>query len=1707
MVKRSIVWAVPIGSLVLSLAWGPVRGVRGADGAKPRRGRMKAVVVQKGPPIDGRGDGGVWATCPPMPLGACTSEQPGPLKTTARVLFGPKRLYVSWWCAEPETASLARAVTRRDGAVWQDDCVELFVTGDRREGYRHFVINPRGCVYDARRPVRARQYDKAYDPPVEVKTHVEKATGWSVTLSVPLKDLGAYVGTGQTWVVNLNRTRPARGGKPMGEWSWAVLGSNDYHQVMDYGQITGVTVPRRADGVTREATPAPAPPAYMKGTQAGSVTVYLRKDELAIRDGGQGLAETIGLAIRGSRGLKVAFLARGTAPGTKGDGYGTTDSGAPVTWPVTFNLFDRRSNDNTTSKSYRHLACGRWQPMVYFCDHFRYNAIPGSTVAAATDYSNLRFYGRAPGREGTLTLRDLCVYRGEDTTPPTAPTGLAATVPTGSSAPSGVVRLSWRPAADNVGVALYVISRAGKGGKFVKVGESALPKYSDGAGRGKCRYRVLAVDFQDNLSAWCESVSAFVASGPRTGFFGTQHGNDRRRYAAKVRTIHAAGRGKVRKGVVLCFGDSLTGATSYRTNVEAGLGRYRVVARGYPGMRTSFARKRIGRELREVNPEFCLILYGTNNSKAARAIPPAMEDLKAVADACAAHGTVPIIGTIPPRGFQDRRSEPEARYNIALLLMCHKERIPIAYCFEAFQAAGDRRALLAGDGVHTHRHGFAVYARAWREAMDHVNFVLLDRPDNAPASAPKAAAPPPAAPKQPARPVIPADPTEPIVPAWPPRGKPARCRVARDTWISKVQDERYGSNGAASRLKLKGQQEYSIFDLDPAAVKRLKGKIITGAMLRVRCASPKAPLLRVTVSTVAAPWVEGTSSRYRRQDGSSCYHQAELGRRDWAYPGSTFMDVAFGKGHTIWRFAEASPPDGDGWQQLAVSPDVVAARVAGLSEGFGLYDDVGSIWSYRGGKFTYTYFPNRFIHSRESKGSEPRLDVWTHGTDEAPPAAVRRISAVTSGLPPGQAWVVWPTPPDAGLAGTLGFHVVYEAGGRAGAVPRYLIPMALRPGQIVRMHLQDLPFEPGQEVKLTVRAVDRAGNVGPPATKAIRVSADPRLADIPDGGLKPFPPSKVLPGVGGLKVAVVDLLDKVHPKTGAMIPAQPAGYAGGNHLWSAAKKLVRLHAARNEAVCFQVNLAGKAPRASVELSFPDEAGLRATVGRFDYVATKAGPLGDVIVPVGRTFAVPFADDPQAARASNVSLLCEVYVPHETPPGRKAGRLRVAAGGETLDVAVDLTVWDFTLPNKLSFVPEMNCYGTADPTGNLGYYRVAHEHRLCLNRLYYGWSGSPSLAPRWDGERFDFARWDKQFGPLLDGSAFADLPRAGEPVDVFYLPFNENWPADVHKHYRGTYWIDEAFAPAYKAALRKAFAAFAAHCDAKGWHEPIFEFYLNNKVYYKRGGWRRSSAPWIFDEPVNTQDFWALRWYGILWHQAVGPVRGKAKMWYRGDVSYSQHGRDLLRDVMDIECLGGTSDQKVRMKRDEQMLGAQGYFTEYGSANDPAAANLQPALWCLKAWADGAVGVLPWQTIGSKDHLAKGSATGLFIPRGRQIVPSVRLKAFRRGQQDTEYLTLLMRSGKQPFCAVAAALRARIDLTGQVHKTFEMDAGTLRFAKASPTALWRLRTAVGRMVSAKAPPYRRCIRPLPSPRRYVGALTDVGYVHVAPKLAPSAPEMD
>jgi len=843
--------------------------------------------------------------------------------------------------------------------------------------------------------------------------------------------------------------------------------------------------------------------------------------------------------------------------------------------------------------------------------------------------------------------------------------------------------------------------------------------------------------------------------------------------------------------------------------------------------------------------------------------------------------------------------------------------------------------------------------------------------------------------------------------------------------------------------------------------------------------------------------------------------------------------TVFGHGHTIWKFAESTPPDKDGWQTCAVDPDVIAARVADLSYGFCIYDEVGNIWSLKNGKFQYTVFPNRFCYSRES-GSIPYLEIWTEKKDSVPPEAIKGIEFDTKEFPAGEALIRWITPEDSGGGKTLGFQITYKKEEIEKPIPRYLIPMAGKPGEEVRMHIHDIPFKPGEVISLIIRPVDSAGNTGNHLTKELTVSSGSDMPNIPEPDIEPFPSDTELPTAGMFKVSIVDMLDKINPETGVMIPPRQEGYKGGNHIFSAKKKLIRLQAAGNETVCFQLNLMGVTRQSLVTSMKSLVTGMKSQIKdskqniRFNYIFDNAPNLkpriyqfGYVNIPDKHGKSVSLLPDPliplksengeikplsESSDASNFSLICELYVPHEETPGKKKGKLTISVGKEILEFNVELTVWNFRLPDKLSFIPEMNVYGTVSPYSGYEYYRLAHEHRTCINRLPYGWDGNPHFAPKWKGEEFDWQEWDQKVAPLLDGSAFHDLPRKNEPVDVFYLPFSENYPVNLFDHYTPSYWADESFSEQYQSEMRLAFAAFAKHCEDKKWHDTIFQFYLNNKLYY-REKYPKNSAPWIFDEPVNTQDFWAIRWYGILWHSAVSSVAKNARMWYRADISYTQFARNILWGVTDVEYLGGNNFQKTRMKHDEQTLFGRTFFAEYGTANKIEEPNTQPVLWCLSAWSKGSMGVLPWQTIGSKNCWNIAEQTALFYPHPDGVKPSVRLKAFARGQQDVEYLTLLSDIYKIPRFAVADWLKKNIDLQEKLFKTSETDAGTLLFEKGDVFALWRMRYKIGKILSDKAPPYRRSLVNYDTPHWNINRLPDIGYVPVAPEVESYKPDCD
>ncbi len=118
----------------------------------------------------------------------------------------------------------------------------------------------------------------------------------------------------------------------------------------------------------------------------------------------------------------------------------------------------------------------------------------------------------AAGNIGTSTTVTVTVSNVADTTPPTAPTSLVASTPTGNSNGSRrKINLSWTASTDNVGVTGYQIWRAtSSGGPFSQIATSATTSYTNtGLTSGTTYwYYVQAYDAAGNVSAASNTASA-----------------------------------------------------------------------------------------------------------------------------------------------------------------------------------------------------------------------------------------------------------------------------------------------------------------------------------------------------------------------------------------------------------------------------------------------------------------------------------------------------------------------------------------------------------------------------------------------------------------------------------------------------------------------------------------------------------------------------------------------------------------------------------------------------------------------------------------------------------------------------------------------------------------------------------------------------------------------------------------------------------------------------------------------------------------------------------------------------------------------------------------------------------------------------------------------------------------------------------------------
>ena len=369
-----------------------------------------------------------------------------------------------------------------------------------------------------------------------------------------------------------------------------------------------------------------------------------------------------------------------------------------------------------------------------------------------------------------------------------------------------------------------------------------------------------------------------------------------------------------------------------------------------------------------------------------------------------------------------------------------------------------------------------------------------------------------------------------------------RLDVTRDTWVSEVGREADGNNGAASRLKFKSIQEMTLLDVDAAP---LRGRTIRSAALHLQKAGDER-LWRVTVSSVGAEWFEGTGSSYAVQPGGATFRHRRHPDLAWSIGGGDLCHVILGNGGTTWRMADASPPDRDGWQTVPVDPKVIAARVAGLSYGFLVFDDTGSEWTRRGESFTFRLFPNRFAYSRDqNRASAPYFDVELGPEDRRPPAAPTGLRV---------------EPRTASLAGRRGPGLVGDAPRRRPGRHARVLRGARRPrlaaradpdGRRGRRTGRDAPARPEAARRRDGRALGagrgrgrqpRPGGDG--EHPALRPASPRRCPSRRRRRARPSAATTTLPRLGSIEVAILDELDKVHPVTGELIPAAAGGLPG-----------------------------------------------------------------------------------------------------------------------------------------------------------------------------------------------------------------------------------------------------------------------------------------------------------------------------------------------------------------------------------------------------------------------------------------------------------------------------------------------------------------------------------------------------------------------------------
>jgi hypothetical protein len=852
-----------------------------------------------------------------------------------------------------------------------------------------------------------------------------------------------------------------------------------------------------------------------------------------------------------------------------------------------------------------------------------------------------------------------------------------------------------------------------------------------------------------------------------------------------------------------------------------------------------------------------------------------------------------------------------------------------------------------------------------------------------------------------------------------------RINVTKDNSIVLFKSETHLNAGNQRLIRIKGNQHLVALDFDTTP---LKGKLVTSAVLV--CGRAAQQIDEVTISTIQSGWNEFKSNAL------SSGLRPFIG---WAWPGALFPVITDGNSFSLCCQSKSVIRDDN--YHWTVAPDLIHANIIGAAYGLCIHE-VG-IDNSR----------NPTIYSREERGREPCLLVTTKDVEGAADP-VSALKVVDSGDP--DSMCLHLHAPKRGFA--------YEVSVDGKLLPRWNIPF-VRPGEEQIIPIRDIDLKPGTSVKIAATVLDRIGT----RSKEVSVVARVPIAKAPVFPRIPMPAAKT-PTVRGLYV--IPQLDK-YDAAGRAVGELPSNHRTINEVFDG--KTISLVAARGEVVGFQALIKGK-DDVTVTCSIP---GMRVERFRAIYVPSKAGRIPDPLVTFDKLTLSPDEATP---------VFVDIYIPFDFRGRDAKGVFRISDGRE---LPIELRVRNFSIPKRASFFCEMNGYGLPNRVSEFyDLQRLAYDHRAHVNLVPYGHS---STAPggqqsrlnmlKEDGTLMDDNRynavapgakqgwWDdfvEVFSPYLSGECFKNGHRGAIPAPGFYLTFHESWPLRVREFFNGNPDAYAAFKtkPVYAETFVNIVKDFIRVAEREGWNQTGFQVYLNNKGSLKDA----NKAPWILDEPAAYWDYHALSFYADLLKQGKGE-KCPINVEFRIDISRPQFARGQLDRKAALWVVSSSAFKDYfRLINDRREREGTRMWV-YGSSNSPEDSNRSIQAWALESYRGGAEGIVPWQTIDRDgSSLKQADPLGIFIMVPHEGGPatlhhSMRLKAYRRAQQDIEYLNLLKRKLKWTDGQLRAFIDHYVTLGGNVNQASAEDAGTARFTHLAPEDLRQLREAAAALIEA------------------------------------------